>query len=77
MAANQNKTPRLIPVQFEKEVCTSDNIDDRTDYLVKFKNRWYGGRFEKYVYGWVFQGIYAQGCRLDMDGWERIYKIEG
>jgi hypothetical protein len=76
MSSIQNRTPRLIPILFEKNICTCDKIEDRKDYLIKFKNRWHGGRFEKFIYGWVFMGIYTQGCRLDMDGWEKIYEIQ-
>ena len=70
----KNAQPRLIPIEIET---APDNLSDTCDYLIKFKKRWYGGRFEKTITGWIFKGVYAHGCGFDMDGWERIYKIEG
>lgn len=71
-----NKKPDLVLIEFENGNPLNENISDQADYLVKFKNKWYGGRFEKFIFGWSFKGIYAHGCRLDMDGWQKIYKIE-
>lgn len=74
---NKNKKPDLIPIEFELGNSMNEEISDTSDYLVKFKTKWYGGRFEKFVFGWVFKGIYAHGCRLGMDdGWEKIYRID-
>ena len=76
-----NSKPRLIPVEFENINSMKENLSeilsDNCDYLVKFKKRWYGGRFEKFIHGWIFNGVYAHGCELGIEGWEKIYKIEG